>query len=91
MRNAAKADPDSDTDPDPDVVSIEEEIMKKIKVTLHKDGTQKIEVIGAVGEGCVEFTRELEKRLGNQEGERVLKSEFNEIETEIEQEREAGQ
>jgi len=58
--------------------------MKKIKITLHKDGTQKIEVLGAVGEECLAFTQELEKRLGSPIGDRVLKDEF--YETEIERE-----
>ena len=58
--------------------------MKKIKVTIHKDGTQKVEVIGAVGEECVQFTQELEERLGSTIGERVLKPEYHESETEME-------
>jgi len=62
--------------------------MKKIKITLHKDGTQKIEVLGAVGESCKEFTEALEKRLGTQEGERVLKPEYHETESEVERDRE---
>lgn len=49
--------------------------MKKIKITLRQDGTQKVEVIGAVGDECVEFTRELEQRLGSPLGERELKPE----------------
>ena len=62
--------------------------MKKIKITLRKDGTQKVEVLGAVGESCVEFTRELEKRLGEPVGDRELKREYYEQETETEQETE---
>jgi hypothetical protein len=62
--------------------------MKKIKITLHKDGTQKIEVLNAVGPECLEFTRELEKRLGVPEGERVLKPEYHETESELERDRE---
>lgn len=58
--------------------------MKKIKITLHRDGTQKIEVLGAVGEDCLEFTRELEQRLGTQAGQRELKKEY--YQTEVEQE-----
>ena len=57
--------------------------MKKIKITLHKDGTQKIEVLGAVGTECLEFTRELEQRLGAPIGERVLKPEYAETESEV--------
>ena len=64
--------------------------MKKMKITIHKDGTQKIEVLGAAGEECVQFTREMEARLGGQMGERELKPEFHESETETEREREAG-
>ena len=44
--------------------------MRKIKTMLHSDGTQKVEILGAVGENCVEFTGELEKRLGTQIGDR---------------------
>lgn len=62
--------------------------MKKIKVTIHKDGTQHVEVLGAVGETCVEFTRELEKRLGAPIGEREFKPEFHEVESEVERDRE---
>jgi len=62
--------------------------MKKIKITLHKDGTQKIEVLGASGDSCLEFTREFEKRLGAQAGERVLKPEYHEEEQETERDRE---
>jgi len=62
--------------------------MKKIKITLHKDGTQKVEVLGAVGEECLAFTAELEKRLGTSVGERVLKPEFHESEAERERDRE---
>ena len=49
--------------------------MKKIKITLHPDGTQKVEVLGAVGDACLEFTRELENRLGTPVGPRELKPE----------------
>ncbi len=59
--------------------------MKKIKITIHKDGTQKVEVLGAVGADCVQFTQELEKRLGSPIGERELKPEYHESETETEQ------
>lgn len=64
--------------------------MKKIRVTLHKDGTQKLEVLGAVGSECVELTRELENRLGRPVGERVLKPEYDQTETESEREHETG-
>ncbi|MGM0488946.1 MAG: DUF2997 domain-containing protein [Planctomycetota bacterium] len=62
--------------------------MKKIKITLHKDGTQKVEVLGAVGQQCVEFTEQLERRLGVQDGERELKPEYHETEQETEHDRE---
>ena len=61
--------------------------MKKIKITLHQDGTQKLEVLGAFGPECLAFTRELEKRLGSIAGERVLKPEYQEAEIECETER----
>jgi hypothetical protein len=56
--------------------------MRKIKIILHRDGTQTVEVLNAVGEDCVEFTRQFEQRLGVPEGERVLKPEYYETETE---------
>jgi hypothetical protein len=62
--------------------------MKKMKITIHKDGTQKVEVLGAVGEGCVQFTQELEKRLGTPLGPRELKPEYHETETESERDHE---
>jgi hypothetical protein len=64
--------------------------MKKIKITLHKDGTQKVEVLGAVGSECLQFTSELEKRLGAAQGERVLKDEFHHTESEVERQHETG-
>jgi len=62
--------------------------MRKMKIILHKDGTQKIEVLGAEGADCLEFTRVLEQRLGAQIGERELKPEYFETEREAERERE---
>ena len=61
--------------------------MKKIQITIRKDGTQKVEVLGAVGSECQELTRDLERRLGKAEGERSLKPEFDETATENETER----
>lgn len=52
--------------------------MKKMRIVLKKDGTQEIEVLDAQGSECVEFTDELEKRLGKPDGERQLKPEFDE-------------
>lgn len=65
--------------------------MKKIKATIRKDGTVKIEVIGAVGAECLDLTRALEKRLGIQSGERELKQEYYESEVERDREREGQQ
>lgn len=62
--------------------------MKKIKITLHKDGTQKVEVLDAVGSECTEFTRALEQRLGAPIGERTLKPEYHELQQEVERQRE---
>ena len=62
--------------------------MKKIKITLHKDGTQQVEVIGAVGSDCVEFTKQLENRLGKPIGERVRKPEYDITEQETERQHE---
>ncbi len=64
--------------------------MKKIQVTIRKDGTQKIEVLGAIGSECCELTRELERRLGTTEGARTLKPEYHEsvAEQEIERQQE---
>ena len=64
--------------------------MKKMKITINKDGTQKVEVIGAVGEECVKFTSALEGRLGAVV-ERELKPEFHEVEPEIEHDFETSQ
>lgn len=63
--------------------------MKKMKITLSPDGTQKIEVLGAQGEECLEFSRTLEKRLGVPAGERVLKKDYHEtVQAEGERDRE---
>jgi hypothetical protein len=62
--------------------------MKKIKITLHKDGTQKVEALGVVGESCLELTKALEHRLGVEEGGRTLKPEFEIEPSELESERE---
>jgi len=59
--------------------------MKKMKITIHKDGTQQSEVLGAVRESCVEFTQAFERRLGVPVGARELKPEFEMTETEVEQ------
>ena len=57
---------------------LDEKTMRKIRIVLKKDGTQEIEVRGARGADCVEFTRELEERLGVPEGERRRKPEYDE-------------
>jgi len=62
--------------------------MKKMKITIHRDGTQNLEVLGAVGPECVQFTRELENRLGTPLGERELKPEYHETESETERQHE---
>ncbi|MBI1792231.1 MAG: DUF2997 domain-containing protein [Acidobacteria bacterium] len=62
--------------------------MKKMKITLRKDGTQKIEVLNAVGEECLGFTHDLEKRLGAAASERELKPEYRETEVQVERDRE---
>ena len=54
--------------------------MKKMRITLHKDGTQKLDVLDAVGEDCRTFTKAMETRLGVQSGDRVLKPEHHETE-----------
>ena len=51
--------------------------MKKIKIKISGDGTQSIEVLGARGDECVDFTPKLESRLGVSEGERRLKAAFD--------------
>lgn len=62
--------------------------MRKIKITLHKDGTQRIEVLGCTGAECVALTRDLEARLGTPVGERLLKPEYEQTESEVEPEQE---
>jgi len=66
--------------------------MKKIKITLRKDGTQKVEALGVVGESCLGLTKALERRLGTEVDGRTLKPEFaiEPSESESEREREAG-
>jgi len=61
--------------------------MKKIRVILLPDGTQRIEVLGASGDECVAFTRSLERRLGRAVGERTLKPEYGDRPSEAEAER----
>ncbi len=58
---------------------LNDETMRKIRIVLKKDGTQEIEVHGVRGADCVEFTRELEERLGVPEGERRRKPEYDEV------------
>jgi len=62
--------------------------MGKIQITIHKDGTQKIEAIGYVGPVCTEKTGSFERRLGVVQGERVHKPEYEMTEDEIERDRE---
>ena len=58
--------------------------MKKVKITIRKDGTQKVEAVDVVGESCVELTRSFEQRLGKVVGERVYKPEHEMTEQERE-------
>lgn len=51
--------------------------MRKIRVTIARDGTQRIEVLDSAGPDCVDFTRDLERRLGKPRGERTLKPEHS--------------
>lgn len=60
----------------------------KVQITLRKDGTQTIEVLGASGDGCVALTKQLERRLGAQVGERELKAEYHEQDAVVETDRE---
>jgi len=62
--------------------------MKKMKITLRKDGTQKVEALQCTGEDCVLFTHQLENRLGTPIGEREFKPEYYERETETERDHE---
>jgi hypothetical protein len=66
--------------------------VKKIKITIRKDGTQKIEALGVAGGSCLELTKTLERRLGTEEGGRTLKPEFETepAQYEAERERETG-
>jgi hypothetical protein len=59
--------------------------MKKMLITIGKDGTHRIEVLGATGDECLQFTAEMERRMGAQVGERELKPEY-EMEGELETE-----
>jgi hypothetical protein len=63
--------------------------MKKVKITIAKDGTERIEVLGAAGDECLAFTRDLERRLGSIVGERTLKPESSDGHREREGERPA--
>jgi len=64
--------------------------MKKMKITVRKDGTQKVEVLNASGDECLAFTKEMERRLGTQDGERELKPEFEQAENVEERNYERG-
>ena len=52
--------------------------MKKMKITIYKDGTQKVEALTCGGPDCIALTEAYEKRAGIQIGERVLKPEYYE-------------
>jgi hypothetical protein len=64
--------------------------MRTIRITMSKDGTTRLEVLGDQGEHCLAFTAELERRLGTIIGERQYKAEFKEQEVETEREDEAN-
>jgi len=65
--------------------------MAKIRITIHKDGTQKVEALETQGEGCLKLTEGLEKRLGTVIGQRTLKPEFQQEPAEIEHDHEVEQ
>jgi hypothetical protein len=65
--------------------------MAKIRITIRKDGTQKIEALETQGEGCLKLTEGFEKRLGTVIGERTLKPEFHEEPAEIQKDHEVEQ
>ena len=45
--------------------------MKKMRITINTDGTTTMQVEGATGETCLDFTRAFERALGTVE-ERVM-------------------
>ena len=51
--------------------------MTEIQIIVTKDGTVSLEVVGAVGAGCLDLTRALEEALGEVES-RSCKVEFYE-------------
>ena len=53
---------------------------KTLKFNIRQDGTVTEEVIGVVGEGCINLTTEIEKRLGALEN-RVKKAEYYQQQT----------
>jgi len=60
--------------------------MRIIRITSNRDGMNHIECFGFTGEDCVKTTLEVERRLGLQVGERQLKPEFHETESDQEKE-----
>ena len=48
--------------------------MKKMRITIKTDGTTAMQVEGATGETCLDFTRAFERALGSVE-ERVMHAE----------------
>jgi hypothetical protein len=54
--------------------------MKKMRIIIKKDGTTTMQVEGAVGEECLDFTRIFEEALGSVE-ERVMNEESEESES----------
>jgi len=53
---------------------------QEITVRLLPDGTVQVDVQGVKGKRCLELTRPLEERLGNDVAERSFTSEYDEIE-----------
>jgi len=65
--------------------------MSKIRITIGKDGTQKVEALETQGEGCIKLTEGFEKRLGTPIGQRTLKPEFDQEPHETERDHEVEQ
>ena len=59
--------------------------MAKFKIVLHKDGTQEVEPLDAVGQNCIALTEEYEKRSGIVI-DRTLKPEYYETDVVLETE-----
>ena len=60
--------------------------MKKIRIKITRTGEQTLEVTGAHGDECLEFSRILEQRLGVPGAPRELKPEYHESAPETDEE-----